>query len=160
MSDQLIDPNGRPPHFDGAAWVSEDGSYWWNGMAWQAIVRRRQVPWGVVGGVVAIIAVAAFVVHSYPRPLIDTSTYGATNAQIDSSGFIEFDYRAQDTCNSLTFIYTFYNQQGIKVSEFQDQQSKQVTAGQTYHFAIAIGNNGQEFDPSATRFTVTPTCHD
>ena len=160
MSDQLIDPSGRRPRFDGAAWVSQDGNYWWNGTAWQPIVRRRQVPWGVVVGVVAIIVATAFVVHSFPRQLFDTSTYGATNAQIDSSGLIEFDYRAHDNCSNLTFIYTFYNPQGIKVSEFQDQQSKQVTAGQTQHFAIAIGNGGQQIDSSATRFTVTPTCHD
>ena len=159
MSDQLIDPSGRPPHFDGAAWVSQDGNYWWNGTAWQPILRRRQVPWGVVVGVLAIIAASAFVIHSFPRQLIDTSTYGATHAQIVSSAFIEFDYRAHDTCDNLTFIYTFYNQQGIKVSEFQDQLSKQVTASQTYHFSFAIGN-GQQIDPSATRFTVTPTCHD
>jgi hypothetical protein len=159
LSDQLIDPSGRQPHFDGAAWVSQDGNYWWNGTAWQPIVRRRRVPWGVVGGVLAIIVVTAFVIHSFPRQIIDTSTYGATNYQIDSSGLIEFDYRAHDTCNNLTFIYTFYNQQGIKVSEFPDQQSKQVTAGQTYHFNVAIGD-GQQIDPSATRFTATPTCHD
>ena len=159
MSDQLIDPSGRRPRFDGAAWVSQDGNYWWNGTAWQPILRRRQVPWGVVVGVLAVIAVSAFVIHSFPRQLIDTSTYGATHAQIDSSGFIEFDYRAHDTCNNLTFIYTFYNQQGIKVSEFQDQLSKQVTASQAYHFTFAIGN-GQQIDSSATRFTVTPTCHD
>ena len=161
MSDQfqLIDPSGRAPHFDGAAWVSADGNYWWNGAAWQPIVRRRQVPWGVVVGVVAMIAIAAFVIHSLPHPLIDTSTYGVTNAQINSSGFLEFDYRAQDACNNLTFIYTFYNQQGIKVSEFADQQSRQVNAGQSYHFTVAM-NNGQQVDPSATRFTVTPTCHD
>jgi hypothetical protein len=159
LSDQLIDPSGHPPHFDGAAWVSQDGTYWWNGIAWQRIVRRRRVRWGVVGGVLAIIAASALVIHAFPRQIIDTSTYGATRAQIDSSGLIEFDYRAQDTCNNLTFIYTFYDQQGIKVSEFQDQQSKQVTAGQSYHFTFAIGN-GQQIDPSATRFTVTPTCHD
>jgi hypothetical protein len=159
VSDQLIDPSGRPPHFDGAAWVSQDGNYWWNGTAWQPIVRRRQVPWGVVVGVLAIIAASAFVIHAFPRQLIDTSTYGATHAQIDSPGFIEFDYRSPDSCNNLTFIYTFYDPQGIKVSEFQDQQSKQVNAGQTYHFTFAIGN-GQSIDSSATRFTVTPTCHD
>ncbi len=159
MSDQLIDPSGHQPHFDGAAWVSQDGNYWWNGTAWQPIVRRRKVPWGVVGGVLGVIVVAAFVIHSFPRQLIDTSTYGATNARIDSSNLIEFDYRAHDNCNNLTFIYTFYNQPGIKVSEFPDQQPKQVTAGQTYHFSIAIGN-GQQIDSSATRFTVTPTCHD
>lgn len=139
--------------------MSQDGNYWWNGTAWQPIVRRRRVPWGVVGGVLAIIAASAFVIHSFPRQIIDTSTYGATHAQIDSPGLIEFDYRAHDTCNNLTFIYTFYDQPGIKVSEFQDQQSKQVTAGQSYHFTFAIGN-GQQIDPSATRFTVTPTCHD
>lgn len=160
MSDQLVDPNGRPPHFDGAAWVSEDGGYWWNGTAWQAIVRQRQVPWGVVGGVVAIIVVAVLVVYSFRSHLaIDTSAYGATNAQIDSSALIEFDYRSADACNNLTFTYTFYNQEGIKVSEFQDQLSRSVTAGQSYHFTVAIGN-GQQFDPSATRFTVTPTCND
>jgi hypothetical protein len=155
----MVDPNGRPPHFDGAAWVSEDGNYWWNGTAWQVIVRQRRVPWGVVGGVVVILVIAAFVIHSFPRPLIDTAVYGATNAQIDSSALIEFDYRSHDSCNNLTFTYTFYNQEGIKVSEFQDQLSRSVTAGQSYHYTVAIGS-GQEFDPSATRFTVTPTCND
>ena len=156
----MVDPNGRPPHFDGAAWVSEDGGFWWNGTAWQAIVRQRQVPWGIVGGIVAIIVVAAIVIFSFRGHLtIDTSTYGATNEQIDSSALIEFDYRDQNGCNNLTFIYTFYNQQGIKVSEFDDQLSRSVTAGQSYHFTISIAN-GQGFDPSATRFTVTPTCHD
>ena len=159
MSDQLIDPSGHAPHFDGVAWVSQDGNYWWNGTAWQPIVRRRQVPWAVIGGVVAIIAITAFVVHSFWRPIIDTSTYGATNPQMDSSVLIEFDYRPHDTCNNMTFIYTFYDQQGIKVSEFEDQQSRQVTAGQTYHFTVAVGG-GQQIDPSATRFTVTPNCHD
>lgn len=158
MSDQLIDPSGHPPHFDGAAWVSLDGNYWWNGTAWQPIVRRRRTPWGVVVGVIVIIAAAVLVAHFFPHPIIDTSTYGATNARIDSPGLIEFDYRASDSCNNLTFIYTFYDQQGIKVSEFQDQQPRQVTAGQTQHFTIAI-DNGQ-IDSSATRFTVTPTCHD
>ena len=160
LSDQLTDPSGRPPRFDGAAWVSQDGNYWWNGTAWQPIVRRRQVPWGVIAGVVLIIAAIALSIHFYPRPLIDLSSYGATNAQIDSTTQIEFDYRSQDSCNNLTFIYTFYNQQGFKVSEFDDQQSRQVSAGQTYHFTIAIGSNGQGADPSASRFTVTPTCHD
>ena len=160
MPDQLVDPNGRPPHFDGVAWVSEDGGYWWNGTAWQPLVRRRETPWGVVVGVVVIIVAAALVIYTQRSHLtIDTSAYGATNARIDGPGAIEFDYRAQDACNNLTFIYTFYNQQGIKVSEFEDQQPRSVAASQTYHFVITIGGNGQGFDPSATRFTVTPNCH-
>jgi hypothetical protein len=155
LSEQ-VDPSGRRPTFDGAAWVSQDGMFWWNGTAWQPIVRRRQRPWGVIGFVVAIVIVAAVVIHAFPRQIIDTTRYGATNTVIDSSTQIEFDYRAQDSCNNLTFVYTVFDQQGIKVSEFQDSFSRQVTAGQTYHLVF---DTGQPIDPSATRFTATPNCN-
>ena len=155
---ELIDPGGHHPRFDGAAWISQDGRFWWNGTAWQPIVRPRQVPWALIGMAVAIVAVIAFVIHAYPRQIIDTTQYGVTNAQIDSPTLIEFDYRAKDSCNNLDFIYTFYNAQGIKVGEFQDQQSSQVTAGKSYHFSIASASG--QIDPSATRFTATPVCHD
>ena len=155
---ELIDPGGHHPRFDGAAWVSQDGRYWWNGSAWQPIVRPRQVPWAIIATAVVIIAVVAFVVHAFPRQIIDTTQYGATNTQIDSSTVIEFDYRAHDSCNNLLFIYTFFDAQGIKVTEFQDVQSRQVTAGSSYHFTVSTG--GQPIDASATRFTATPACHD
>ncbi len=155
---EMIGPDGRPPTFTGAAWVSQDGKYWWNGVAWQAIVSKRRPNFALIGIAIAIIAVIAYVVIAFPRPIVDTRTYGATNARIDSPNQIEFDYRAQDSCNNLTFIYTFYNGQGIKVGEFEDEQPSQVTAGQSYHFTIST-NTGQQIDPSATRFTATPTCH-
>lgn len=152
---ELIDPSGRRPRFDGAAWVSQDGRFWWNGAAWQPIIRPRQVPWGVIGFVVVILVVAAFIIHAFPRQIIDTNHYGATNATIDSTTQIEFDYLSQNSCGNLTFIYTFYNAQGIKVGEFQDSQPHSVTAGQKYHFTI---DTSDPIDPSATRFTATPSC--
>ena len=155
----MVDPAGRPPLFDGAAWVSQDRKYWWNGSAWQPIVRKRRPSFALIGVAVAIVAVIGYVIYAYPRPVVDTTTrYGVTNARIDSSTQIEFDYRARDSCNSLTFIYTFYDAQGIKVDEFQDEQQSQVTAGKSYHFTITAA--GQPIDASATRFTATPTCHD
>jgi hypothetical protein len=155
---ELIGPDGMPPRFDGAAWISRDGRYWWNGTAWQAIVARRPPSYALIGMVIGIIALIAFVIIEFPRPIVDTTTYGAYNAKIDSQTRIEFDYRAQDSCNNLTFIYTFYDGSGIKVSEFQDEQPSHVTAGQSYHFTIDA-NAGQTIDPTATRFTATPTCN-
>jgi len=152
---ELIGPDGRPPTFDGAAWISQDGKHWWNGVAWQPIVSKRGPNYALILVVVGIIALIAFVVIAYPRPIIDTRTYGATNATIDSLTQVEFDYRAQDSCSNLTFVYTFYDAQGIKVSEFQDEQARQVTAGQGYHFTIST----PPIDPTATRFTATPICH-
>lgn len=154
----MIGPDGQPPTFTGAAWVSQDGKYWWNGVGWQPIVSTRRPNFALIGIAIAIIAVVVFVVVAFPRPFIDTKPYGATNARIDSPTQIEFDYRAQDSCNNLTFVYTFYDAQGIKVGEFQDEQPSQVTAGQSYHFTIST-NSGQQIDPTATRFTATPTCH-
>jgi len=155
---ELIGPDGLPPTFSGAAWVSRDGRYWWNGTAWQPIVGKRGPNYALIGMVIGIIALIAFVVIAFPRPIVDTTQYGVTNATIDSPTQIEFDYRAQDSCNSLTFVYTFYNGQGIKVGEFQDEQPSKVTAGHGYHFTITA--SGQPIDPSATRFTATPNCHD
>ncbi len=153
---ELIDPSGRRPRFDGAAWVSQDGAFWWNGTAWQPIVRRKRLPWGVIGFVVVILAIGAFVVHQFPRQIIDTTQYGATNARIDSPYLVEFDFRAQDSCSNLAFVYTFYDVQGIKVGEVKDSQSRQVIAGQSYHLTIATS---QPIDASATRFTATPICN-
>jgi hypothetical protein len=154
---EMVDPSGQLPVFDGAAWISRDGRYWWNGTAWQPVVTKRRPNFVLIGVAIAIIALIAFVIYAYPRPIVDTTQYGVTNARIDSSTQIEFDYRAQDTCNTLTFVYTFYDAQGIKVDEFQDEQQSQVAAGKSYHFTITAG---QPIDASATRFTASPTCHD
>jgi hypothetical protein len=152
---EIFDPSGQRARFDGAAWVSQDGRFWWNGTAWQPIVRAQRRPWGVIAIAVVIVAIVAFVIHAMPRPIIDTSQYGATNMTIDGPTQIEFDYRSQDSCGNLTFIYDFYNAQGFKVGEFQDSFARQVTAGQIYHFTIATSGT---IDPTATRFTATPNC--
>jgi hypothetical protein len=153
---ELVDPSGRRPRFDGAAWVSQDGAYWWNGTAWQPIVRRRTPPpWGLIVAVVVILGVIAVVVYTHQGPLIDLSQYGATNTVIDGPTQVEFDYRAQDTCSNLTFIYTFYDAQGIKVGEVSESFGREVKAGQSYHFTVALS---QPIDPSAARFTATPNC--
>jgi hypothetical protein len=136
--------------------VSQDGRFWWNGTGWQPIVRPRRTPWGVIGFVIVFVAIAAFVIHAFPRQVIDTTQYGASNGTIDSPNQVEFDYRAQDSCNNLTFVFTFYDQQGIKVGEFPDSQASQVNGGQLYHLTIATG---QTIDPSATHFTAAPTCN-
>jgi hypothetical protein len=153
----MIGPDGKPPTFTGAAWVSQDGKYWWNGTYWQPIVSKHGPNYALIGIAVAIIAIVVFVVIAFPRPIIDTTTYGVSNATIDSPTQIEFDYRSQDSCSNLTFVYTFYNSQGIKVGEFQDEQPTQVTAGHSYHFTISA--SGQSIDATATRFTATPSCH-
>ena len=155
MAEQ-IDPSGHRPHFDGAAWVSQDGRFWWNGTGWQPIVApKRPLPWALIGVVVVILVVLAFVVHAYNRPIIDTTQYGASNTTIDGPTQIEFDYIAQDDCRNLTFVYTFYDAQGVKVAEFSDSSSRQVSARQSYHFVVATP---QPLDPSATRFNATPNC--
>ena len=155
MSDLLVDPSGQKPSFDGAAWVSQDGKFWWNGTTWQPIARPQRRPWGIIAIAIAIIAVAAFVIHAMPRQIIDTNTYGATNTVIDGPTQIEFDFRSQDSCSDLTFIYSFHNPQGIKVGEVDDPTGRSVSGGQVYHFTIALS---QPIDTSATSYTVTPNC--
>jgi len=155
LSDQLVDPSGRTPTFDGAAWVSQDRNFWWNGTAWQPIVRPQRRPWGVIAIAIAIIAVAAFVIHSVPRQIVDTNTYGATNTVIDGPTQIEFDYRSQDSCSDLRFIYTFYNAEGVKLGDVPDPAGRSVSGGQLYHFTVALLRT---VDPAASRFTATPNC--
>lgn len=135
--------------------MSQDGRFWWNGTTWQPIVRRRQLPWAAIGLVVGVLVVFALVIHAFPRQLIDNRQYGATNARIDGPTLIEFDYLAQDSCSNLTFIYTFYDAQGIKVGEVKDSLARQVTASQSYHFTIGLSD---PIEASATRFTATPNC--
>ncbi len=154
---EMIGPDGQPPTFTGAAWVSRDGRYFWNGTAWQLAVRRRRPNFVVIGLAIVILAGIALAIRAIPGPT-DSTPYGVTNAKIDSVTQIEFDYRAAKSCNTLTFDYKFYDTGGAQVDEFQDEQQSQVSAGRTYHFTITA--NGQSIDAKAVRFTADPTCHD
>src|SRR5579859_1313761 len=101
----MIGPDGQPPTFNGTSWLSRDGRYFWNGTAWQPIVRRRGRPNLVLIGIaIVIIAGVALAIKTIPGPK-DTTPYGVTNAKIDSPTQVEFDYRSQTACNTLTFHY-------------------------------------------------------
>ena len=86
----MVGPDGKPPTFDGAAWVSQDGRYFWNGAAWQPIKRRGfQLPIALPLIIVAVLVGAWFVLQHLPQP--SPIKYGVTNARIDSSTEFEFD---------------------------------------------------------------------
>src|SRR5205807_2283637 len=44
----VFGPDGRPAQFDGTAWVSADGTEFWDGAAWQPIRRPKARPSGLV----------------------------------------------------------------------------------------------------------------
>ena len=155
---QMVDPNGQAPVFNGTSWMSADGRYWWNGTAWQPVVKRRGSPNLIlIGLAIVFIAGVAWVIHAIPGPT-DKTPYGVTNTKIDSSTQIEFDYRAKDSCKTLTFDYKFYDSSGSQVDEFEDEQQSDVSAGKSYHFTITA--SGQTIDSRASRFTAEGACHD
>lgn len=152
---EMIGPDGRPPVFDGAAWISEDGRYWWNGFNWQLIQKRRfRPPIAVTLIVVAVLVIAGFVISKIPQP--PPPPYGVTDAKIDSSTQFEFDYRRSSTCRNLTFDYRFYDAGSREVDEFADEKQSNVQGDRTLHFTIYT------FSPiaaNAVRFDAAPTCH-
>ena len=151
-----IGPDGKPPKFDGAAWISEDGRYWWNGTAWMPIKKPRgRAPIAlIVIGLVIVVGIG-WVIHQATQP--KNITYGVTNAKIDSTTQIEFDYTANADCSNLFFDYKFFDSGGKQVDEFKDNSGSKVTKDQIYHFTISA-NAGQVIDPSAKTFTADPTC--
>ncbi len=153
-----LGPDGRPPRFDGAAWVSQDGKYFWNGAAWQRIKRQRfRPPIAVTVIVVVVVVLAGYVAKSIPQPA--PPPYGVTNGKINNSTQFEFDYRRSTTCNNLTFDYMFFDKGGTQVNTFAGQQTNKVLANNNYHFTINLFF-GLAIDPKAVRFTANPTCHD
>jgi len=154
MSD-MIGPDGRPPVFDGAAWVSQDRRYWWNGAAWLRIKRRGfRPPIAMTLIVVAFLGGVWYLLHDvFPTP---PTPYGVTNMKIDSSTLFEFDYRSRTSCKDLTFEYVFLDQQGQPVDRFADEKHNAVLADVTNHFTIY---SFASVDSNAVRFVATPTCH-
>ena len=104
--------------------------------------------------VVAIVAGALYVIHLIPPT--PPPALGVTNARIDSSTQVEFDYRRTTSCNDLTFDYLFYDQTGQQVDMFTDQKHDPMPGGRTIHFtAYAF----QAIDSRAVSFKAIPTCH-
>jgi hypothetical protein len=153
-----VGPDGKPPRFDGAAWVSEDGKYFWNSAAWQPIKQpRTRISGLVVALAVLIVAGVAFILYSVfsPKPFEGD---GVSNAKIDSTTEIEFDYRRSTTCNNLTFEYRFYDRANNQVDIFHDVKGDTVAGGITQHFDIKT-DPSQPIDSRATRFVADATCN-
>ena len=152
----MVGPDGKPPTFDGAAWISQDGRYFWNGAAWQPIKRRGfRLPIALPLIIVVVLAGAWYLLHQIPQP--PPPKYGVTNARIDSSTEFEFDYRRATTCNDLTFDYPFFDKKGHQVDTFSDEKHSQVFGGRTDHFDVFTF---VAINPQAVRFDAIPTCHD
>jgi len=151
----MIGPDGRPPVFDGAAWVSSDRRYWWNGAAWQPIKKPGfRPPIAVTLIVIVVVVAGVYAALKLPKP--PPPAYGVTNAKIDSSTQFEFDYRRPTPCTDLSFDYVFFDGGGQKVDNFADEKHESMPANRTIHFTIYTL---QAIDSHAKRFDATPTCH-
>jgi hypothetical protein len=152
----MIGPDRNPPAFNGAAWVSQDGRYWWNGAAWQPIKRRGfRPPLAVTVIVLVVLGGARFVLKSI-HPLAPPAL-GVAKASIVSSTEFTFDYRRSTTCNDLTFSYLFFDKGGTQVDKFADEKHNLVLGDKTYHFHIYA--YGLTIDSHATRFDAIPSCN-
>lgn len=162
MDSQVVGPDGRPAVFDGVAWVSQDRRYWWNGAAWQPIKRPGFRPSGLVIVIGLIIAgIVFFIVYSnLTRPFEGD---GVTNATIDSSTQIEFDYHASQTCSNLNFNYKFFDGSGHQVDSLSDATGHAVSGGADYHFTISgsqgVVGGSVTIDTRATRFEADAVCN-
>jgi hypothetical protein len=157
-----VGPDGRPAVFDGAAWVSQDRRYWWNGAAWLPIKKTGFRPSGLV--IVLgffVIAAAAYILYSTLTRHFEGD--GVTNARIDSSTQIEFDYHASRSCNKLTFGYKFFDSGGHQVDTLSDVNGHAVSGGSDYHFTISgsqgVVGGSVTIDPRAVRFEADAVCN-
>ena len=156
--DFQVGPDGQPPRFDGAVWVSQDGKHFWNGGGWQPIKKpRTRISGLVIALAVLIVAGVAFIVYAVlsPKPF---EGEGVSNARIDSTTEIEFDYRRSTTCSKLQFEYRFFDGGSNEVDTFHDITGSVVSGGVTHHFDIRT-DPSQPIDPRATRFVADATCN-
>ena len=83
---------------------------------------------------------------------------GVSNARIDSSTEIEFDYLRSQTCKNLMFEYRFFDRGSNEVDTFHDVKGDTVEGGITHHFDIQT-DPSQPIDSRATRFVADATCN-
>ena len=153
-----VGPDGQPPRFDGAAWVSHDGKYFWNGAAWQPIAKPRGFRPSVLVVVLAVFIFGAVGYFAFNLLHQAYAGEGVSNAKIDSRTEIEFDYRRGSTCNNLTFHYTFFDGNGKQVDALDDASGGRVDGGVLTHFDIK-GDASQPIDSRAVRFQADATCN-
>ena len=156
----MLGPDGRPATFDGAAYVSSDGRYWWNGAAWMPLNRPVRGFRLSVGQIVVLIAVLVigFVAWTYVVPDIfpPDVQYGVTNPKIDSPTQVEFDYIRGTACSELSFRAVFYDVNGNQVRVFDDSTINNVPSNRTVHFTLRIT---PPLPSNAVRFDALPACH-
>lgn len=135
--------------------MSDDGRYRWNGVVWQPVQRRLELPFGwiIAGG--AVLAMA-FVLWYFVLPLLYPPPMGVTNPRIDSSTQVEFDYARDTPCNELTFRAVFYDSADNQVQVFDDSTISSVPADKTVHFTLTIS---PPLPSTAVRFVADPACH-
>ncbi len=156
--DAMIGPDGKPPVFNGAAWVSQDGRYWWNGGAWQPVkIRRFRPPIALAGIILLVLAGAWFVFAKVIPPASNTVVLGVTHAKIDSSTQVELDYARAADCKDLTFQLVFYDKANNDVGEYMSEEHHYVTAGYTHHYTFYTV---EAISSSAIRFDAIAVCHD
>lgn len=156
----MVAPDGSPASFNGTAWVSQDGKYWWNGAAWQPMHRRRGPNLFVVG-VGVLIAVAALlvitgVIRPAPSPPSPPVVMGVTHEKIDSASRIEFDYARSTPCNYMTLQVAFYDKSGLLVDNYVGSVGS-VSGGAIHHYVF---DTKQPIPQTAVRFVASPTCYD
>ena len=154
----MIGPDGRPASYDGSAYVSSDGRYWWNGVAWMPLQARGFRPSisQVVIGIAVLLGV--FVVWNFvvPNIWLPDVQYGVTNTKIDSPTRVEFDYIRDQPCGELTFRAVFYDANGNQVRVFDDSTISSVPSNKMVHFTLNIS---PPLPSTAVRFDALPACH-
>lgn len=155
--EQFIGPDGKPAHFDGAAWISSDGAFWWNGQVWQryAVRRRFRINGFVLVMLLVCAGVASYLIYQYthqPPPVAQ----GAFNTNIVSSSVIEFDYQRGTNCKDVTFEYQFFDKKDIKVQDLFGDGHHAVQAMQVYHVHVTLLDS---LPATAVRFIAIDTCH-
>ena len=156
--DAMVAPDGRPATFDGSAWVSQDGKYWWNGAASQPIRRKQGPNLFVIGVGLVIIVAVALVVTGVIRPGTTKPappTMGVSNSKIDSSSRIEFDYARPSDCKRLNFQIVFYDKAGHSLGTYESDFKSNVIGGESHHYVFYTID---AIPASAVRFTAADVC--
>src|SRR5260370_5386828 len=158
--DAMIGPDGKPPVFDGAAWISQDGRYWWNGAAWQPVKRQGgfHPPIALVGIILIVLAGAWFVfARVLPSAPSGAVVLGVTHSKIDSSTQVELDYARSNDCRDLTFEFVFYDKANADVADYVSDEHKYVSGAEPHHYTFYTN----EAIPSiSARFDAIANCHD
>jgi hypothetical protein len=157
-ADAMLGPDGRPSTFDGAAWISADRKYWWNGAAWQPVKRQGFHPPIALAVTILLVLAGAwyFFERVVPNAPGQAVVLGVSHAKIDSTTRIEFDYASSTPCNDLTFQLVFYDQAGHSLGTYLSDPRFNVAAGVTHHWVFYTTD---AIPPKAVRFQAIPTCH-